>query len=68
MLGYPQYNSRVRKILPLSFLISLESSEDLTIGKASEEDIEAIVKLISEYQDVFSEGEHDVGFCDKTHG
>ena len=65
MLGYPQYNSRVRKILPLSFLISLESSEDLTIGKAIKEDNETIVKLISEYQDVFSVGEHDVGFVIK---
>ena len=65
MLGYPQYNSRVRKILPLSFLISLESSEDLTIGKAIKEDNETIVKLISEYQDVFSVGEDDVGFVIK---
>ena len=40
--------------------------EDLTIGKASEKENEAIVKLISEYHDVFSEGEVDVGFCDKV--
>ena len=41
--------------------------ENLTIGKASEEEDEAIVKQILECnQDVFSEGENDVGFCDKV--
>ena len=40
--------------------------EDLSIGKAEEEENEAIVMLISEYQYVFSEGEYDIGFCDKV--
>ena len=39
--------------------------DNLTIGPVKPQEYEALVKLITEYQGVFSEGEHDVGFCSK---